>query len=186
MVYYLYHKDSLSNLYIVPIGSPLVKKLLVIWHSRTQTAYQAAQAALQGAMQVQDELDQSYSIDLVHVEQVSLSQLLDADAYIFCAPENLGSLSGAMKEFFDRFYYDLLDKIQGRYYSAIISAGSDGQGALRQLQRICTGWRLHEKVTPIIINTQSQTPEEIMAPKTLTAAQRQAAHELGATLSAWL
>ncbi|MDO5680310.1 MAG: NAD(P)H-dependent oxidoreductase [Pelistega sp.] len=163
-----------------------MKKLLVIWHSRTQTAYQAAQAALQGAMQVQDELDQSYSIDLVHVEQVSLSQLLDADAYIFCAPENLGSLSGAMKEFFDRFYYDLLDKIQGRYYSAIISAGSDGQGALRQLQRICTGWRLQEKVTPIIINTQSQTPEEIMAPKTLTAAHRQAAHELGATLSAWL
>ena len=74
MVYYLYHKDSLSNLYIVPIGSPLVKKLLVIWHSRTQTAYQAAQAALQGAMQVQDELGQSYSIDLVHVEQVNLSQ----------------------------------------------------------------------------------------------------------------
>lgn len=163
-----------------------MKKLLVIWHSRTQTAYQAAQAAAQGAKRVQEELEQQHQIDLVHVEQVSLEQLLDADAYLFCAPENLASLSGAMKEFFDCFYYDLLDKIQGRYYSAIISAGSDGQGALRQLQRICTGWRLQEKVTPIIINTQSQTPEEIMAPKTLTAEQVQAAEELGATLSAWL
>ena len=163
-----------------------MKKLLVIWHSRTQTAYQAAQAALQGAMRVQDELGQSYSIDLLHVDQVSLAQLLEADAYLFCAPENLGSLSGAMKEFFDRFYYDLLDRVQGRYYSANISAGSDGQGALRQLQRICTGWRLQEQVKPIIINTQSQTPEEILAPKTLSAEQRQAAEEVGATLSAWL
>ena len=29
-------------------------------------------------------------------------QVLRADGYIFCAPENLASVSGEMKEFFDR------------------------------------------------------------------------------------
>lgn len=159
---------------------------MVIWHSRTHAARQAAQAAVQGAMRVPDELGQNYSIDLRHVEQIELSQLLDADAYLFCAPENLASLSGLMKEFFDRFYYDLLGQIEGRPYSAIITAGSDGQAALRQLQCICTGWRLHEQVKPLIINTQSQTPEEIMTPKILSAQQTQAAEEIGASLSAWL
>ena len=47
-----------------------------------------------------------------------------------------------MKEFFDRCYYGALDRIQGLPYACAISAGSDGAGAARQTERICTGWRL--------------------------------------------
>ena len=34
--------------------------------------------------------------------EASLEDILLADGYLFCAPENLASVSGAMKEFFDR------------------------------------------------------------------------------------
>ncbi|MDD3757222.1 MAG: NAD(P)H-dependent oxidoreductase [Advenella sp.] len=162
------------------------KTLLVIWHSRTNAAKLAAQAAFDAACKIRQELGQQDQILMLYASEVRLEQLLQADAYLFCAPENLASLSGAMKEFFDRFYYDLLGNIEGRPYSAIITAGSDGQGALRQLQRICTGWRLNEKVVPIILNTASQTKEEILAPKTLTAEQLAQAAEVGGTLYAWL
>lgn len=162
------------------------KTLLIIWHSRTQAAKQAAQAAFDSACKIRQELGQQDQILMLHANEASLELLLQADAYLFCAPENLASLSGAMKEFFDRFYYDLLDNIEGRPYSAIITAGSDGQGALRQLQRICTGWRLNEKVVPIILNTASQTKEEILAPKSLSAEQLAQAAEVGGTLYAWL
>ncbi len=162
------------------------KTLLIIWHSRTHAARLAAQAAYDSACNTRQELDQQDEIIMVHANEVTLDQLLQANAYLFCAPENLASLSGAMKEFFDRFYYDLLDNVEGRPYSAIITAGSDGQGALRQLQRICTGWRLNEKVSPIILNTASQTKEEILAPKTLSAEQLAQAAEVGSTLYAWL
>ncbi|MFV9472981.1 flavodoxin family protein [Advenella sp. RU8] len=162
------------------------KTLLIIWHSRTHAARQAAQAAYESACKIRQELGQSDEIIMLHANETTLDVLLQADAYLFCAPENLASLSGAMKEFFDRFYYDLLGNIEGRPYSAIITAGSDGQGALRQLQRICTGWRLNEKVKPIILNTASQTKEEILAPKTLTAEQLAKAAEVGSTLYAWL
>ena len=66
-----------------------------------------------------------------------MDDLLASGGFLFCAPENLASLSGEMKEFFDRCYYGALDRIQGLPYACAISAGSDGAGAARQTERIC-------------------------------------------------
>jgi hypothetical protein len=51
-------------------------------------------------------------------------------------------MAGIMKDFFDRTYYPVLDRINGRPYAVLICAGSDGQNAARQIERIATGWRL--------------------------------------------
>jgi multimeric flavodoxin WrbA len=40
--------------------------------------------------------------------------VLAADGYIFAAPENLAVLAGLMKDFFDRCYYPVLGRINGR------------------------------------------------------------------------
>ena len=90
---------------------------------------------------------------------------------------------GRDKDFFDRTYYGALDRIAGRPYATIIAAGSDGQGAVRQVQRIATGWRLKPVVEPIIVITHAQTTEEILAPKRVPAAALQRAEELGAALA---
>src|SRR5690606_3294514 len=113
-------------------------------------------------------------------------KVLAASAYLFVAPENLGSLSGAMKEFFDRNYYAVIDRIAARPYAVIIAAGSDGQGAARQVQRIVTGWRLKAVADPMIVNTDAQTAEAILAPKRPPAEARRAAAELGAALATGL
>ena len=52
------------------------------------------------------------------------------------------SAPSASALFFDRTYYAALDRIAGRPYAALICAGSDGQNAARQVECICTGWRL--------------------------------------------
>lgn len=158
--------------------------LLILWHSRTHTAKLLAESAYQGALWAQKEIRGKTKVNLVYAPNADLEQLLNASSYLFCAPENLGGLSGAMKEFFDLFYYALLGKIEGRPYSALVAAGSDGEGALRQLRRICTGWRLNEKVPSHIITTQSDTPERILSNKVLTTEQKALAWETGATLSA--
>jgi multimeric flavodoxin WrbA len=171
------------------------KRLLIIWHSRTSTSEQAAKAAKKAAqatilelLGLEDaDLDHTkYEVILKHATEVSLDDLFNAHSYLFCAPENLASLSGQMKEFFDIFYYELLGKIEGRHYSAIIAAGTDGAGALRQLERICTGWRLNQVVPAIILNTASATKEEILAQKQLSPEQIAQAEEIGATLMALL
>lgn len=164
------------------------RQLLLIWHSRTDAARQLAEQAEEGALQVLKELGETAQVCIkrLHCDQVQAQELRDSHAYLFCAPENLASLSGAMKECLDRNYYEVLDQLNGRPYSALISAGSDGQGAQRQLERICTGWRL-ELAAPIrILNFHAQTPESIQAPKTLNEEQITQAREAGGHLAALL
>jgi len=123
-------------------------------------------------------------VDLVEACDATTELVLDARAYLFVCPENLGSLSGAMKEFFDRLYYPVLGQIEGRAYATIIAAGSDGTGAERQIERIVTGWRLRRVVDPMIVNFEAQTPEEILRVKTVSDSVLSRCREVGAALGA--
>ena len=153
--------------------------LLIIYHSRTGGSRQMAEAAADAA---RDETDTR----LRTADATGPEDLLSADGYIFCAPENLAALSGAMKEFFDRCYYPVLGRIEGRPYALMICAGSDGDGAARQAARIATGWRLKQVQPPLIINTSAQTPEEILAEKVISEEDLAKCRELGAALGAGL
>ncbi len=123
---------------------------------------------------------------LKFADQAGPEDLLSADGYIFCAPENLAAISGLMKEFFDRSYYPVLGRIEGRPYSQMICAGSDGENAARQTARIATGWRLKEVQPPLIICTHAQTPEAILAEKTIPDEQLEHCREIGAAMAAGL
>ncbi len=112
--------------------------------------------------------------------------LLRADGYVFCAPENLAALSGVMKDFFDRCYYPVLGRIEGRPYAQMVCAGSDGQNAVRQIARIATGWRLKEVQPPMIICTHAQTAEQILAEKTIPQGELANCRALGAAMGAGL
>lgn len=115
--------------------------------------------------------------------EVSAAEMLGAAAYIFVGPENLGALSGGMKEMLDRLYYPCLGQIEGRAYASITAAGSDGAGAVRQLDRIVTGWRLRRVMEPVIVNLAAQTPEQILAPKIVPADRLEEAREMGAAMA---
>ena len=112
--------------------------------------------------------------------------LLDADGYIFCAPENLAAIAGVMKDFYDRSYYPVLGRIEGRPYAQMVCAGSDGENAARQTARIAKGWRLKEAQPPLIVCVHAQTPEEILADKTIPEEQLDLCRELGSALGAGL
>lgn len=148
--------------------------LLIVWHSRTGASEAMAGAAAEGA---------GRSGRLMRCDAVAADAFLAARGYVFCGPENLAALSGAMKEMFDRLYYPLLGRIQGRAYASIVAAGSDGCGAQRQLDRIVTGWRLRRVAEPMIVNFAAQTPESIMAGKTVREADLRACREIGAALA---
>ncbi len=119
---------------------------------------------------------------LIKAEDAAADDLLRARGFLFVAPENLGSLSGAMKEMFDRLYYPLLGRIEGRAFATLIAAGSDGQGAQSQIERIVTGWRLNRVAEPLIVNLGAQSPAAILAPKTVPADDLARCRALGAAL----
>lgn len=158
-----------------------MKRLLIVWHSRTGAARAMAEAAAAGAQG-----EPEVAVRLMAAEQAGPDALIDADGYLFAAPENLAALSGEMKAFFDRAYYPVLERLNGRPYGALISAGSDGAGAARQLARIATGWRLRPIAEPVIVCVGAQSPEAILAPKTLTDDQLASCRDLGAALASGL
>ena len=130
--------------------------------------------------------ESSVAVRLEIATKVGPEALLESSGYLFACPENLAGMSGLMKDFFDRTYYPVLDQIQGRPYAILICAGSDGTNAARQIERIATGWRLKAIADPLIVCTHAQTPERILAPKQIDAADLARCAELGATLAAGL
>ncbi len=140
-----------------------------------------AQAAANGAA-----AEPEIQVNLVHASKASGNEVLESDGYIFATPENLAAMSGVMKDFFDRTYYEVLGRINGRPYATLICAGSDGENAARQITRIATGWRLKPIAPPLIICTHAQTPERILAPKTIAEDDLAQCKEIGATIAAGL
>ena len=155
--------------------------LLVVYHTRTGGSLQMAQAALRGAA-----AEPAVEVRLSLADDTGAEAVLQAGGYIFAAPENLAALSGPMKDFFDRTYYPVLDRVAGRPYAVLVCAGSDGQNAVRQIDRICTGWRLKRIAEPLIVCTRAQTPEAILAPKTIDPAALERCAEVGGALAAGL
>lgn len=148
--------------------------LLVIWHSRTGASEALAQNVAAGA----GDLGR-----LIRASAVMPEHILNASVYVFVCPENLATMSGEMKEMFDRCYYPVLGNIEGRAYTTIIAAGSDGEGTQRQIDRIATGWRLRRVSDPWIVKTNAQTREEIEARKIVPDTELKAARNLGVTLT---
>lgn len=153
--------------------------LLIVWHSRTGAAQAMARAAF-------EEARAAGPCHMLAAAEARPEDLIAAQGYLFCCPENLGTMTGAMKEFFDCAYYPVLGLIEGRPYATMIAAGSDGSGAGRQIDRIATGWRLRRVAEPLVICTKAQSPADILAAKELSAHDLQLCRDLGQAISVGL
>ena len=137
-----------------------------------------AEAAAAGARS-----EPAVRVSLLRAEDAQASDVLDAAGYIFATPENLAAMSGRMKDFFDRTYYAVLDRLNGKPYATLICAGSDGRNAAQQIERIATGWRLRLIAAPLIVCTHAETPEAILRTKHIAEQDLKACEDLGATLA---
>jgi NAD(P)H-dependent FMN reductase len=179
MVQGMAEKQGAARLCFTPMSTP--KTLLIVYHSQTGGTHQMACAARDGAL-----AEEGVSVRLLHAAEAKADDVLAADGLVFATPENLAAISGQLKDFFDRSYYAVLDRINGRPYAALICAGSDGHNAARQIERIATGWRLKPVAEPLIVCTHAQTPEAILAPKQINEDDLERCRALGESLTAGL
>ena len=155
--------------------------LLIVFHSQTGGTRAMAEAAARGAR-----TQAGVTVRLLSAAQAGPDDVLGADGYVFASPEYLAGMAGAVKDFFDRSYYAALGRIEGRPYATLVCAGSDGQNAARQVERIATGWRLKAVAETLIVCTHAQTPEAILAPKQIDPGHLERCAELGAALAGGL
>jgi multimeric flavodoxin WrbA len=123
------------------------KRLLIVAHAPSPNTRRLRDAALAGAE----------SPDIENVEVRSLrpfdagaEDVLAAQAVLLGTTENLGYMSGALKDFFDRIYYPCLEKTQGLPYALYIRAGHDGTGTRRGVETIVTGLRWRAVQEPLL------------------------------------
>lgn len=129
------------------------KRLLIVAHTPSPNTRRLADAALAGARHP----------DLSEVEaiwkpplQTQPEDVLAADAILLGTTENLGYMSGALKDFFDRCYYPALETKQGTPCALYIRAGMDGTGTRRAVESIVTGLRWNWAQEPVILRGEWQ------------------------------
>ena len=148
---------------------PDMKTLLIVYHSQTGNTEKLAQAAHHGAGQEPDTRTR-----LVRALEATLDDLRTCQGVLFGTPENFGYMSGALKDFFDRTFYPAQEYKLNLPYALFISAGNDGTNAVRQIDRILTGYPMRKVAEPIICRGA------------VTAEYLQQCEELGFTLAAGL
>lgn len=106
--------------------------------------------------------------------QAGLDDLLWCKGLLIGTPEHFGYMSGAVKDFFDRTFYPAQGRTEGLPYALFISAGNDGTGTARAVDRIVTGYRWRAICDPIIVVGDVDEPA------------RSRCRELGQTMAAGL
>ncbi|MCK9363204.1 MAG: NAD(P)H-dependent oxidoreductase [Syntrophales bacterium] len=120
-------------------------KILIIYHSQTGNTAKMAQAVAAGAR-----LIDNTEVLLRRAQEASLDDLLAADGLAIGTPEYFGYMSGMIKDFFDRTFYPAQEKVFRKPYAVFISAGNDGAGALKSVERIALGYKFKKVSEPVL------------------------------------
>ncbi|SDG07605.1 NADPH-dependent FMN reductase [Limimonas halophila] len=129
------------------------KRLLIVAHAPSPNTQRLLDAVVRGAQ----------SADIESVEVVAkrpfdadAEDVRAADAVILGTPENLGYMSGALKDFFDRIFYAVGEDTEALPYAAYIRAGKDGTGTYNAIRSITTGLRWRPIQEPMILHGEWQ------------------------------
>ena len=125
-----------------------------------------AQAVYEGAKAIE-----GVEVILKKAPEATLDDLLACDGLAVGTPENFGYMSGMLKDFFDRTYEGAKDRVFRKPFVVFISAGNDGSGALRAIERIALGYKFKTVFAPVV------------ARGNLTEAVLESCRELGGTLA---
>lgn len=146
-----------------------MKSLLIIYHSQSGACARLARAAWQGAQG-----EPGISLVLRRAWDAGVQDLLATDGLLLVSAENSGALSGGTKDFLDRTFYPAIARDLVLPYALLVSAGNDGRNAVRQAQRILSGYPFPAAAEPVILRGE------------VTGAHEQAATELGEAFAAGL
>ena len=130
-------------------------KILIVYHSQTGHTEKMAQAVAQGAKSIE-----GVEVILKKAADATTEDLLAADGLALGTPENFGYMSGMVKDFFDRTFYGAHEKVFRKPFVVFISAGNDGTGALRAIERIALGYKLKTVYDPVI--AKGEITQEIL------------------------
>jgi multimeric flavodoxin WrbA len=124
-----------------------MKKLSIVYHTQSKSTEKLANYIYEGCLK-----ENSVETHMQLAAEADSSILLSSNGIIFGTPENFGYMSGALKDFFDRTFYQVEHKNINIPYCIFVSAGNDGTGAVSSIERIASGYPLIKVAEPLIIS----------------------------------
>jgi multimeric flavodoxin WrbA len=146
-------------------------RLLVVFHSRSGGTEAMTRAVVAGA---NDDAIEGVEVRVQRAFDTTVDDVRACNGIVLGTPENFGYMAGAIKDFFERIYYPLLEETQGLPYGLFVKASTDGDGAVRSVERIVAGLRWKLVVPPVVVAGD------------LGPAHLEQCQELGATIAAGL
>ncbi len=133
-------------------------EILIVFHSQTGNTQRMAEAVAKGASSIE-----KVHVTLKRARETTLEDLVNCTGLALGSPEYFGYMSGMIKDFFDRTYEQARGRreIFKKPYVVFISAGNDGTGALRQIERICLGYQFKKVYEPVI--ARGEINREVLA-----------------------
>lgn len=122
-------------------------KILILYHSQSGNTERMAENVAKGAGSIKN-----VEAVLKKASEATLKDLLECDGLAIGSPEYFGYMAGMIKDYFDRTYEDARGRkeIFKKPYVVFISAGNDGTGALKSIERICIGYQLKKVYEPVL------------------------------------
>jgi len=146
-------------------------RLLVVYHSMSGGTQAMTDAVVAGAT---DDAISGVHVVVQRAFDTVPDDVRQCNGIILGTPSNFGYMSGALKDFFDRVFYEVVDDTPGRPYALYVKASTDGDGAVRSVERIVAGLRWKAIAPPLVV-TGDLRPDDL-----------DRCHELGATMAAGL
>jgi len=146
-------------------------RLLVVFHSMSGGTQAMTDAVVAGAT---DDAISDVHVVVQRAFDTVPDDVRQCNGIILGTPSNFGYMSGALKDFFDRVFYEVVDDTPGRPYALYVKASTDGDGAVRSVERIVAGLRWKAIAPPLVV-TGDLRPDDL-----------DRCHELGATMAAGL
>ncbi len=124
-----------------------MKKVLIVYHSQSGNTARLARVFLKALAK-----DKTLSLRFLKADAATFDDMVWCDLIVFGAAEYLGTLSGMMKDFFDRTFHSAKSNQQHKPYGVFISAGNNGSRAVAEIDRIVKHYPFYKISEPLIIN----------------------------------
>jgi NAD(P)H dehydrogenase (quinone) len=140
-------------------------KVLVVYHSGTGNTKAMAQAVADGVKEVS-----GVEALLKKADEVTITDLVNADALAFGSPTYFSYMAGVVKAIFDEAYPSR-NRMRGKPFAAFASGGGGEVSSLQSMERVAASCGLH-KISEGVAVGGAPTEEE-----------NQDCRKLGATLA---
>lgn len=125
-----------------------MKNILIIYHSQSGNTEEMAKAVSEGVSA------SGAKVTLKKAADANDKDLLDCDVVIIGTPNYFSYMAGMVKDFFDRAWPTVRDKMADKPYAVFGSYGGGGTVAIETVEKICNNMQMKEIHEPVSAQRQ--------------------------------